>query len=661
MTGKITILAAILFVGSLLVALGNADDQEASSTTAPHPPALTAPDAFKVADRVGTGVYEPVANGSDPEVRPTVSVLTLPRTSEIGIRESEGNSEPSTGVPIVSEPLEFSPPGLAQPTLGSADDQPEAADAFPLISGAAALPDREEPAPIVSPGQRDVEFELYSEQIGQRTNPPVASQDRRDDSYSSQADDEWITQRGAIPQIQIITRVPSVLRTEHSSVFEIVAINEGGDQVEDVFLVTDLPKWIELTENNTTHGSVEATANGSGTELQWQVGKLAAGARAIWRLKITAHENRAFQLSTRWTVQPLGIATDIQVIEPELQLSLDGPQEMIFGETQVFSVRVTNTGNGNAEEVVLRVSPGLEAGQSIGQLNAGASKLIELELTAEQAGVMKMSASVSADGSDMAEKEIEITIRRPELSIEVFGPAQKFAGTSVKYRIEVTNQGDVAAQEVMIEAVLPKNAQYLKDGKQIPNSRRNMSWDIGKVDIGTTRTFEFECILIDEGDNPLAVRVTAAAAESRTAATMTRVRGVADLKLLVNDPSGPVTLGESAVYEIHVFNRGTRAAHGVDVLAQFGYGVEPQKVEGHTAELIPGQVIFDTIDTIAPGEKVVLKVLARADTEGRHKFRVKLTGKDPDTTLTQEEMTWYLESVSTDDGPVILQANGADR
>ena len=98
-----------------------------------------------------------------------------------------------------------------------------------------------------------------------------------------------IIQRGAIPQIQIITRVPSVLRTEHSSVFEIIAINEGADQVEDVFLVTDLPKWIELTENHTTHGLVEATVNGSGTELQWQVGKLAAGERAICRLEITAH------------------------------------------------------------------------------------------------------------------------------------------------------------------------------------------------------------------------------------------------------------------------------------------------------------------------------------------------------------------------------------
>jgi hypothetical protein len=100
-------------------------------------------------------------------------------------------------------------------------------------------------------------------------------------------------------------------------------------------------------------------------------------------------------------------------------------------------------------------------------------------------------------------------------------------------------------------------------------------------------------------------------------------------------------------------------AHGIDVIAQFGFGVEPVKATGGTAELMPGQVVFDSIASIAPGEKVTLKVYARADKEGRHKIRVKLVGRDPATTLIQEEMTWFLPASTTEDGPLLLEAQGA--
>jgi hypothetical protein len=185
-----------------------------------------------------------------------------------------------------------------------------------------------------------------------------------------------------------------------------------------------------------------------------------------------------------------------------------------------------------------------------------------------------------------------------------------------------------------------------------------MSWEIGVVEPGATRTFEFECVLLTEGENKLSMRVEAVAAETRAGSVVTRVRGVADLKLIVSDPAGPVKMDEEAIYEIQVINRGTRAAQGIDVIAQFGYGVEPVKTTGQTAELIPGQVIFDSIASIAPGEKVTLKVHARADKEGRHKIRVKLVGRDPETTLIQEEMTWFLPSSEIKNDSVQLEAQG---
>lgn len=632
MIRNLIIFGTLISIASLFIALGNAEDTDGSFTTeAVTQPVVqtveqldtTSGNDFVLSAPVGSGALE---SGTTEDTAPkdTTSVLLVP-TSEQVVADSP---------PVVVEQGGF--------PLGTDLEAPSSFD--PAANSAVA-------APLVPPAE-NIEFAVYADQnLKHSTLPTTVANGTNFKAASTPA---GVTQLGRIPKIQIMTRMPPIIRVGVSTTFEIIAINQGDQLVEDVFVVTALPDWVELAANETTHGSA-ATVEG---ELQWQVGQLAAGARAIWKMQLLPQENRAFQLSTRWTVQPLGLATPVQVIQPELQLSLAGPQEMTYGETKIFTVRVTNTGNGEASDVTLRVSPGVEDGQSIGEIPAGGSKLIELELTAEQAGEMKIQAAVATVGSEAVQKELSIVILRPELALEVVGPKNNFAGAPVTYQIEVSNKGDTVARDVTVNAVLPIGARYLQSGKPTETVKRNMSWDIGIVEPGATRTFEFECILSNEGENKLSMRVEATAAETRSTAVMTRVRGVADLKLIVSDPAGPVKMDEDATYEIQIINRGTRAAHGIDVLAQFGYGVEPVKATGQTAELIPGQVIFDPIASIAPGEKVVLKVHARADKEGRHKIRVKLVGQDPATTLIQEEMTWFLPTSTTEEGPVLLEAQG---
>ena len=154
---------------------------------------------------------------------------------------------------------------------------------------------------------------------------------------------------------------------------------------------------------------------------------------------------------------------------------------MTYGDTEIVVVRVSNTGNGDAENVVLKINPGIERGQSIGSLPVGASKVVELALTAEQAGVMPIRATVSAAGVENDQQELEIQIRRPELAVTVDGPAKKFAGNPITYRIEIANTGDTAANDVVVSAVLPPGAKYKDGSDKLQSGRRNLSWKIGSV------------------------------------------------------------------------------------------------------------------------------------------------------------------------------------
>lgn len=118
----------------------------------------------------------------------------------------------------------------------------------------------------------------------------------------------------------------------------------------------------------------------------------------------------------------------------------------------------------------------------------------------------------------------------------------------------------------------------------------------------------------------------------------------------VKDPTGPVPLGEEAVYELRVRNRGTREAENVEVYAYFSRGIEPTAAEGVPSRLAPGQVVFQPIASLAPGAEAVLKVRARADVAGNHVFRAEARCKPLNARLVSEATNLYYA-----DGPTETQ------
>ena len=667
MTRKLTISGAILVMVGLLATFGSADDV---SSSAPAPAEITIPQSAV-----------PIVLTKKEQAEP--DVVEDETTSVLAVKTSDSESDtfiiqPSASLPEQpAEPTLFAPP--AESTIKETQDaealtldSPDnSSDEFPLVSGPATQPTSdtvdalEAQAPIVTPESEGLEFQITSDDgTTLATQSPVISEPVQPvfDPAEEVIDNGIQASVVQAPQISIASKGPKVIRAGEIGEYLITATNSGTTPAEDLFLVTHLPEWVAISATSSDFGEVDQLPSAEGVQLQWLVGILGAGETATWRVKLAPEKNRPFAMDIKWTIQPQTIVNPIEVIQPDIQLSLDGPEVMTYGDTKIVEVRVSNTGNGDAEDVVLKINPGIERGQSIGALPVGASKVVELELTAEQPGFMEIDASVAVAGKQHDEQSLEIQIRRPELKIAVAGPSRKFAGNPVTYRIEIANTGDTAAKDVVVSAVLPVGAQYKNNADELQAGKRNLSWKIGTVEAASTRAFEFSCVLMQDGQNQLSVRIEAAAAESRTGQFNTQVIGVADLKLLVNDPPGPKMLDELAVYEIKVVNRGTKTATNIEVVGQFGYGIEPVKTEGRRAELIPGQAVFNPIDSLAPGQEVVLKVYGKASKAGRHKFRAVVKSNNPETSLVQEEMTWFHDADQTDesaDGPVILTADGA--
>jgi hypothetical protein len=148
--------------------------------------------------------------------------------------------------------------------------------------------------------------------------------------------------------------------------------------------------------------------------------------------------------------------------------------------------------------------------------------------------------------------------------------------------------------------------------------------------------------LLAAGLNRLIVQANAVAAgAAATQQVETEVEAVSDLKLVINDPSGPLPTTEQAVYEVQVTNRGSQSAEQVKIVVQFSEGIEPIAFEGCDARIVPGQVLCKPLTALGAGEQITLRIKAKSQAAGTHQFRVEVTAADADTRLVSEGTTRF--------------------
>jgi hypothetical protein len=229
------------------------------------------------------------------------------------------------------------------------------------------------------------------------------------------------------------------------------------------------------------------------------------------------------------------------------------------------------------------------------------------------------------------------------------------------YFVRVRNPGTAPAEDVTVKAALPEGAEFTSasEGQIFDTRTREVAWNVGTLRPGDDNYMELKCVLKTAGNNQLKITAATAAGnltDTKTAAT--NVVALADLKLDVSDPSGPVAVGSPAMYEIHIKNRGATSAKDVNVVGLFSEGVEPEHAEGAMYTLADGRVSFKTIDVPA-GRDIVLRIRAHAVQPGTHIFRAEVLCRDLEIKLAAEETTrFYTDDVAPDSGKPEQQAAG---
>lgn len=593
-----------------------------SPAAASQPKPLTAQPAPAASSRgpapVAVDFNAAKSYGQSSRPSSTANGTTTTQFRPIQARQLDPPAEPR----VASRPLPSSEPA----------PQPEAEPAQ------LAAPQPVEPQPMAQPAAAKPAVEFNAPSLSDQAAP------------SSSTAEAGPIMTVVSPQLGLAVIGPQAVVLGRETEYVVHLENGGSTSARSIQVSIALPTWVSLTGLEANTGVARAGEQAAGT-LVWTINDLAAETATQLTLQLAATEARPVTLDVAYTAAPTTVAASIAVQQPKLEVALNGPSEIPYGEARTFTLSINNPGTGDAENVVLQLQPlsrSMEAGvtRDLGTLKAGQRKAIEIELTAEEAGMLAVQAAVSAAGGLRAETKLNVQVRRAELAIEVAGPPQKFAGAEAIYQMKISNKGDAIANDVLLAAVLPEGAEVLDATEGSSQEAGNLGWNVGSLAPGDARIYQVICSLTKSGENVVEVRAKSGTDMAAGKAIRTMVEAIADLKLLVNDPKGPIAVGKEANYEIRIINRGSKAAENVLVKGYFSEGIEPESVDGALGKLEVGQAIFDPIARIEAGEEMVLKIKARATAGGNHIFRAVVECEKPETRLVSEETTRYFDTTA---------------
>ncbi len=232
-------------------------------------------------------------------------------------------------------------------------------------------------------------------------------------------------------------------------------------------------------------------------------------------------------------------------------------------------------------------------------------------------------------------------------AISVQGPATAGMGSTLTYTITVNNSGDQTAGDAVVSQSLPEGVAFVASVPPAEASGRRLSWRLGSLRPGETRTIEASYRVDRVGTltlcSELAIDRTLSASDCATTTI-----GRADVELRVSGPD-QVRLGDQAVYELVVVNRTGAPLTNLTFYVRYDDGFE---------HAIRSPIRKRLDQTLGPNESTgPIELAFRAVKAGQWCHTVEVRGAQDQVLATQRACARVSESgtVAPGTGP------GADR
>tara|TARA_R110002074_G_scaffold63877_7_gene152808 strand:+ start:14261 stop:16675 length:2415 start_codon:yes stop_codon:yes gene_type:complete len=633
-------LASLAKTASTTITLGEA--RQAPSMTQPTPA-----DSFVAASPRNSATNSAAASDSAADETPT-KMQTFgggrADTRPSGSLAANGNSgialHPISDRLPVGAPSQPAESTLGQPqsawhnSNGVSHDQFQARDPFQARS---SVPARSVAGPATTLGNPNSDYAGNEYPNNMRGNVAAPATAPTQEAQST-------TTASELPGIRVTTAGPKKVMIRQTHPYEIRVENRGNVDAEGLVVRAHIPDWADVVGQQATRGDVAGVTENGVRQLNWRIETLAAGQSERMLVRLKASRSGTHDVNVDWTIAPQKERMQIQVQEPELALTIDGPDEVIYGQSKTYTIRVLNPGDGIAPNVVFTLSPESSTPQSqrIGDIPSGKEAQFEVELTAQDLGDLKIHGLAAGDLELKAEADKNVRVLAADLEAVLSGPELKYQNTDAMYQLELTNHGTTASDDVVATLTLPMGVTYIGGMEGASLIDNQLRWKIASLTPGARRNYQFQCRLDSTGQHEFTFNCKGSAAGQTGVALTTNVEAIADLVLSIEDPSAPAPVGQDVTYQIVIRNRGSKPATDVRAIAQFSNGIEPQQLLGNDGKVITGQVLINPIARIDAGEEIRMQIIAKAAEGGHHRFRTEV--RSGDTILVAEEATHYMNA-----------------
>lgn len=462
---------------------------------------------------------------------------------------------------------------------------------------------------------------------GQAQPPPGESQ-ARETLY-------FPTGEKASSPLQIVKEIPPQIRVNQPVEIRIAVTNNHRQPLNHIVVREQIPEAFKPDAK----GDYELR---QGMAI-WHVGTLAPGETQNLSLKGAAQEPQDLRFCTSVDALP-ELCMTRKVVVPEVQLSVQAPDQILICEPLEARVVVRNTGSARLEGVKVetpipegaKAADGQEAaGQEIGVLDPGASKEVRVQLEPQKAGRLHGKAVLSTAGGLQEEAAFEVEVKEPVLEISREARGEAYIGRPVTETITVKNTSDAPSHQTVVRLEAPGGV-VTPDGKN--------EWSLGTIEAGQSKQIQ----VTYRADQPTSGESVATAkghcAKAVEARQEIAFKGIPAVRLEVVDNQDPIPVDQEVTYTIRVTNQGSAPQTNVRITAEPPGAMNVLSAKGPTErEGQDGKVTFKPLPSLEPGERATWTVTARAQQAGDVRFRVHLQSDQLTEPASEEEPTRFFK------------------
>ena len=422
-----------------------------------------------------------------------------------------------------------------------------------------------------------------------------------------------------------------------------VITNQGDTELTDATLTVNVCSQAQLISSDC--GEV------SGTSATWR-GALAPGESKTCSFVMTATAEG--QCCMRMSASADGMTKTSECCtnwtgDPKIEITKTGPTQASVGEQIAYTVTVRSTGTATAKNVVvvddlpsnLAHSSGVSSLRTpIGDMPPGATKTLSIPVTAKAAGRACNVAKANSSNAGTVQAQACTEIRQLEAQVDVSCPGIAFLGKRVRATVVVKNTGGAPLSGVTVNANADSGLQILAGEGNPTISGNAVTWNVGSLPVGETKTYAVTVISKLPGDHCFRVGVNTAEGVRKQAECCTNWRGFPALLLEVIDTVDPLVANEETTYVIEVTNQGTAPDKLVKVEAVFPAEISPVSASGDTQCTVSGKrVTVVPYPVLNPKEKIKWQIRAKAVQPGDSRLKVYLSSDLLKKPVAEEEST----------------------